>query len=262
MREKKKDWDHSVVSAQPPCLFLQDILFLSNITITPLWAELCRLVCFAVLHDIFIKLWAAGGAVEMFQTGSLWSFSVSERTTIRRDRGTKHFMIITQSHSPVHWGHCSSRTRSEPGLLGNGVSSDNRDVSDRIKPASVFRFTLVRRRDAELKKRRFNLSPGRRAASVWRWTWSAHHQTLLKNLQCCTQKPATEENSSLPPTGSDTYLIVSLSLPDSDLHFWTIDHGNRKKSNTKEKQVILEELVYGLNYDGPLDSAHSAVSFK
>lgn len=105
-----------------------------------LWAELCRLVCVAVLHNIFIKLWAAGGAVEMFQTGSLWSFSVSERTTIRRDRGTKHFMIITQSHSPVHWGHCSSRTRSEPGLLGNGVSSDNRDVSDRIKPASVFRL--------------------------------------------------------------------------------------------------------------------------
>lgn len=33
-----------------------------------------------------------------------------------------------------------TRTRSEPGLLGNGVSSDNRDVSDRIKPASVFRL--------------------------------------------------------------------------------------------------------------------------
>lgn len=225
MREKKKDWDHSVVSAaalwaadsniaiktlfskrktvrnvQPPCLFLQDILFLSNITITPLWAELCRLVCVAVLHDIFIKLWAAGGAVEMFRTGSLALIILSK---------WKNNNQTWQRHKTLHDHHtvgltCSlrslqlqdTRTRSEPGLLGNGVSSDNRDVSDRIKPASVFR--LVRRRDAELKKRRFNLSPGRWAASVWRWTWSNSvkeplmlHTERLKKTPHCHQQEVT-----------------------------------------------------------------------
>lgn len=197
-----------------------------------LWAELCRLVCLTVLHNIFIKLWAAGVAVEMFQTGSLWSFSVSERRTIRRDTGTKHFMIITQSHSPVHWGHCSSRTPGHALNQGCWEMEFHQITETSLTGSNLLRCSdssAVRRRDAELKKRRFNLSPGRRAASVWcwRWTWSAHHQTLLKNLQCCTQKPATEENSSLPPTGSDTCLIVSLSLPAwlRPARVWTIVSG-------------------------------------